>query len=79
MSCPKCYQNNSTYVETTPYKAAGYLVGVCFIGASLTMKFSEMIWGIGVGLVIILSSKYFKTNYKKCRSCGNVYNISSGF
>ena len=79
MSCPKCYEDSSNYFEKAPYKAAGYLIGICFIGAGITMKFSEMIWGIGIGIVAILFGIYYKTNYNKCRSCGNVYNQSSGF
>jgi hypothetical protein len=79
MTCPKCYDDNSTYIEKTPYKLAGLLAGICFIGASLTMKFSDMIWGIGIGAVAILFGKFYKTNYKKCNSCGNTYNQNSGF
>jgi hypothetical protein len=53
MSCPSCYSPDTVSMSKNPYKTVSLVAGVCFIGASLTLRFSDMIWGIGIGLVVI--------------------------
>jgi len=79
MSCPSCYSSDTICISKNPYKMVSIFAGVCFIGASLTLNFSDMIWGIGIGLVVIAIGKYYQTSFKKCNNCGRKFNESSGF